>query len=156
MCPPAYQPPRARRFGAVLVAAAAVVGLLVGSGVTWLATRQPPARTVVAQAQLLPLSAPQAAGTAVVRSNDDAQRELVVQVTGLDPTPGTFFEVWLLDKGADRLVSLGVLQAGRTGTFAIPPTLDLGQYPVVDVSLQPLDGNPKHSGDSLVRGTLAS
>jgi anti-sigma-K factor RskA len=152
------QPRRAhpRRAAAVLVAAAAVVGILVGSGVTWVATRQPAPTVVVAQAQLDPLSAPRASGTAVVRRNAGAQRELVVQVTGLDPTPGTFFEVWLLDKGANRLVSLGVLQAGRTGTFVIPPSLDLSQYPVVDVSLQPLDGNPEHSGDSLVRGTLDS
>jgi hypothetical protein len=51
-------------------------------------------------------------------------------------------------------VSLGVLDGANTGRFTIPPGLDLSRYPVVDISLQPFDAGPAHSGHSAVRGTL--
>ena len=44
----------------------------------------------------------------------------------------------------------------ESGTFAVPAGLDLGEYPIVDVSDEPVDGNPAHSSVSIVRGTLAS
>ena len=47
----------------------------------------------------------------------------------------------------------GVLR-GDTATFPVPDGLDLGEFPVVDISVEPFDGDPSHSGDSVVRGTL--
>jgi len=38
--------------------------------------------------------------------------------------------------------------------FPLPDDLDLAAYPVVDISEEPFDGNPGHSGDSIVRGVL--
>ena len=61
--------------------------------------------------------------------------------------------MWLLGADGKRLVSLGLLD-GTTARFPLPPEVDLSQFPVVDVSLEPADGNPAHSGDSIVRGTL--
>jgi hypothetical protein len=29
-----------------------------------------------------------------------------------------------------------------------------GEFPVVDISIEPFGGDPSHSGDSVVRGTL--
>lgn len=152
-----FVPARTRwvRRTALVAAAAAVVGLALGCGLTWLVTHTSPSQQVVAQAQLLPLDAPAANGTAVV-SSTSAQRQITVRVSGLTEPPDTFYEVWLLDRKAGRLVSLGVLGPGETGTFVLPRTLDLGEYPVVDVSLQVLNGDPKHSGNSVVRGTLGS
>jgi anti-sigma-K factor RskA len=63
-------------------------------------------------------------------------------------------EVWLLRADASGLVSLGLLD-GATGRFSIPAGIDLAEFPVVDVSAEPADGNPGHSGDSIVRGTLS-
>ncbi|MFH8273688.1 hypothetical protein [Streptomyces roseolus] len=40
-------------------------------------------------------------------------------------------------------------------TLPVPDNIDLNEYSVVDVSLQPYNGKPDHSGDSLVRGTYA-
>jgi hypothetical protein len=34
--------------------------------------------------------------------------------------------------------------------------VNISTYPVVDVSIEPADGNPAHSGNSVVRGRLAS
>ena len=62
--------------------------------------------------------------------------------------------MWLIDPETSGLVSLGLL-SGASGTFTIPTDVDLSQYSVVDVSQEPNDGNPTHSGDSIVRGQLS-
>jgi hypothetical protein len=43
---------------------------------------------------------------------------------------------------------------GAEGRFDLPDGLDLTQFPVVDVSEEHFDGDPAHSGDSVVRGPL--
>jgi hypothetical protein len=40
------------------------------------------------------------------------------------------------------------------GTFTVPPGVSIEEYPVVDISLEPYDGDPGHSHESLLRGTL--
>jgi hypothetical protein len=64
-------------------------------------------------------------------------------------------EVWLISSDLTKLVSVGLL-ATDEGTFALPKDIDLSEYTVVDVSSEPLDGNPGHSSDSIVRGALRS
>ena len=54
----------------------------------------------------------------------------------------------------EKMVPIGILSGAR-GEFTIPAGLDLGQYPVVDISAEPLDGDPTHSGTSLLRGTIS-
>lgn len=61
--------------------------------------------------------------------------------------------MWLLDAETGRLVSLGVLN-GTESTFELPEGLDLSDYPVVDISREPFDGDPAHSTDSIARGEL--
>ncbi len=51
-------------------------------------------------------------------------------------------------------MSLGVVD-GASGTFTVPDGLDLSRYDLVDVSAEPYDGNPAHSGDSIIRGKLS-
>jgi Anti-sigma-K factor rskA len=133
--------------------AAAVVGILVGAGavIGWQAIDDDES-SPIASAVLDPLTDPDLTGTAAVREAGGV-RELTVD---LDAEPGedNYLEVWLLSPDASRLVSLGVLR-GESGTFPVPDGLDLVAFPVVDVSVEPIDGNPAHSGDSVVRGTLA-
>ncbi len=68
--------------------------------------------------------------------------------------PTGFHEVWLLDADATKLVSLGALPSGSVGTFTVPPGVSVADFPVVDVSLEPYDGDPGHSHDSLLRGVM--
>jgi hypothetical protein len=42
-----------------------------------------------------------------------------------------------------------------TEELQLPADIDIGQYPIVDVSVEPMDGNPAHSGVSIARGQLA-
>jgi len=62
--------------------------------------------------------------------------------------------VLLAGSDASELISLGIL-SGTSGTFTIPDGLDLGTFDLVDVSEEPFDGDPQHSGDSIVRGSLS-
>lgn len=146
-------PARRRRRGPWLAVAAA--GLVVGGvagGLAVSAALRPEPETVVAEVRLEALPGWSASGDAQVEEDAEGRRTLVVRVTDADADG--FREVWLLDPGATRLVSLGVLD-GDEGRFALPPGLDLAEFPVVDVSAEAFDGDPAHSGDSIVRGELA-
>lgn len=143
-----------RRWSTWAVAAAAVAGVVGGgaaaSALTDRATAAP--ADVALRADLEPLVVPGQAGTADV---EDVGGDVVLHVTasGLPADSAGSYQVWLLDAEAQRMVNLGVL-SGDEAQFAVPAGLDLSDYPVVDVSAEPLDGNPAHSGDSLLRGTL--
>ena len=69
------------------------------------------------------------------------------------PAPAGFYEVWLIDPDVEGMVSLG--PARSDGTYAVPSDLDVTAFPIVDVSVEPPDGNPTHSGVSVLRGTLS-
>jgi hypothetical protein len=134
------------------VAAAALLGGVVGAGAVALVQRAEQG-TQIAAAPLDPLAGHRASGRAEVVERD-GRRVLEVQLRAPHLDDG-YYEVWLAERSLTGMVPLGVAQPG-TITFDIPTGLDLGQYPVVDVSIEPLDGNPAHSSDSLVRGRLGS
>lgn len=68
------------------------------------------------------------------------------------PPPGMYYEAWLLNATADQVQSLGTLRG--SGKFAVPEGLTIDEFPLVDVSIEPLDGNPGHSSKSVLRGRL--
>ncbi len=163
--PPASEPgvvtvlPLRRRRTPAWIASAAAAGVVVGGlGGAWVANRgdAEPAPAVIAQADLEPLPGWDAVGTAEIEELADGSRVLVLSVDesgGAGDTDG-LREVWLLREDVSGLVSLGLLD-GDSGRFLVPDGVDLAEYPVVDVSREPTDGNPAHSGDSIVRGLLA-
>lgn len=130
--------------------AAAAAALLVAGGVFWSLNTDP---RPVASAELAPLAQYSATGTARVVQSRDGARSLEIRLDK-DEAQG-YQEVWLIAPDLSKLVSLGVMNS-ETGTFQIPAGLDLADYPIVDVSDEPVDGNPAHSSDSIVRGTLAA
>lgn len=144
--------------GGAWLGAAAAAGLLVGGAGGVLvaggigADQGEAEGVVVAQGVLDPLPGWDAGGEAVVEESADGTRELVVTIEGGDDLGG-YREVWLIDREVSRLVSLGVLEGGE-GRFVVPASLDLSEFPVVDVSDEPYDGDPSHSGDSIIRGLL--
>ncbi|MET3950472.1 anti-sigma factor [Arthrobacter sp. UYEF36] len=140
-----------RRPGVWLAAAAATV--LLAGGVFWSVQQNQPAVTPLAQAELAPVDQHSATGSARVVEATDGQRTLEVRVDKNEARG--YQEVWLIAPDLSRLVSLGVMTS-ESGTFAVPAGLDLGEYPIVDVSDEPVDGNPAHSSVSIVRGTLAT
>ena len=144
-------PGRSRRSPWTWVAAA-VVGALLGSGVTWAVTqRSSTDSTTTATSALSPLGDHSTSGT-ISLSGSGGDTRVSLDVSGVAPGPG-FVEVWLLDAATGGMVSLGVLD-GDHGSWAVPADLDLTAYDQVDVSREPYDGNPAHSKDSLARGRI--
>ena len=141
-----------RRLVVALVAAAAVVALVAAGGAVWVALT-PSAPTVLATAQLDALPQwPTASGSARLERLADGSR--VVRVTLDAPVDdGGFREAWLITSDASALVSLGVMR-DDSATFAVPDGIDTSSYDLVDVSEEAFDGDPAHSGDSIVRGAL--
>jgi hypothetical protein len=143
--------PRRRAATWWLVAASLVLGAVVGVIGSSLLSRPDDPR-VLAEAELEPFPEWSASGSARVEESTGGSREIVVELSA----PGEGLrEVWLIDPETSGLVSLGLL-SGSSGTFSIPANLDLDRYSVIDVSQEPDDGDPAHSGDSIVRGPLSS
>ncbi|HEX6422421.1 MAG TPA: anti-sigma factor [Acidimicrobiales bacterium] len=133
----------------LLVAAAAAVVVLAAVAGTLVAVSRTDDPSLVASTPLDPLGA---AGTGTAELvDDDGDLRLRLETADLDPGDG-FLEVWVIDPEVSKLVSLGPLRPD--GVYDLPAGLEPEQFPIVDVSLEPIDGDPTHSGDSLLRGEL--
>lgn len=151
-----------RRWSTGWLVAASVAGIVGGAvlttgGVALTDSDPEPtpiaAPAVVSSASLAPLPQHQGDGAAEIVETD-AGTELIVDVSDLSSGKG-FYEVWLIDPDTFQMIGLGAL-TDTSGRFPIPDGLDLSRYTVVDVSLEPLDGDPVHSTDSVVRGELST
>lgn len=146
-----------------LAAVAAVLALLAGVGLgRWGAdgteapeAEPPPAETgtVVAAATLTALDSDADRGTASAVQSEDTFT-IRVSATELGDEPGVH-EVWLINVDGVRMISIGLLASGDEGEFAVPMELVDRGYRIVDISVEPDDGDPTHSGVSLARGELA-
>ena len=133
------------------VAASLLVGVGIGAGAVALATRD--GGSAVVATDLEPLDDRDATGNAeVIDTGNGEQLKVVLHAPALDDG---YYEVWLLEPSVKRMVQVGVVRSGTT-TLDLPEGIDLGEYPIVDVSVEPLDGNPAHSGVSVARGELES
>jgi Anti-sigma-K factor rskA, C-terminal len=139
-----------RRRLVLASAAAAVLGAGIALGAVTLAHGS--AGTQVAATRLRALEGSGASGTAVVVEDADHTLDLRVTLHGPRPASG-YYEAWLADTGLDRMVAVGALHEGTT-TLPVPGGVSPGRYPVVDVSVQQLNGNPAHSDLSVARGLL--
>lgn len=146
LSPRRERPGTGRRLMPWLVAAAAVLVVVAGVGFFLRDTSEP---TILASTQLDQLGE-SGAGTAELL-DADGTLQLRLDTEGLDPGDG-FVEVWVIDSDVSKLVSLGPLR--EDGVYDLPAGLDAESFPVVDVSYEPFDGNPEHSGNSALRGTL--
>jgi anti-sigma-K factor RskA len=131
------------------LAAAAVVALLAGITGWWIGRSDTPSGTPVASADLEALTAEGSATAELV--DRDGELVLEVAIDGVSAGDG-YLEVWLVDPGITQLVSLGPVRSD--GRYILPEGLNPAEVPVVDVSVEPFDGSPAHSGNSLFRGSL--
>ena len=137
---------RARWIG--LAAAAAVVGIVVVGALVALGGGDGDDE-LVAETTLERLGAT-GSGRAELLAQD-GQYQLRLETSDLHDDDG-YLELWLIDPTATRIVSLGPLRPD--GLYDLPPGVDPSDFPVVDISAEPVDGDPAHSGNSLLRGTL--
>ena len=138
---------------AVFLLAAAGILLVTAIGSTILVGSRQPSERVVAQAtlrQLEPLGTTTASARLVTK---DGTTRLVVDAKDMPPAPaGEAYELWLVDTKVSDPRSLGVVTGSEEVT--VPASIDPATHPIVDISLEPDDGNHRHSGHSLMRGTL--
>ncbi|MDT0278176.1 anti-sigma factor [Blastococcus goldschmidtiae] len=145
-------PLRSRRRPLLLAVAAVLAGAVVGAGavavVQWTGNDGESITTVA----LDPLPDAEASGVAdvVVRSDGSRILRLELDAPVLD---GSYYEIWLIDRSVEGMFPLGVVAPG-TQTVELPAGVDLAEYPLVDVSVEPLDGDPTHSGVSVARGEI--
>ena len=142
---------RHRRAWRPLAAVAAVAAVIAGVvGITVAGNGDDP--ELVAQTDFDAL-ADGFDGSAVVNSIDGGL-ELVLDIGDL-PADDGFYELWLIkDLETGQMQSLGPIDG--SGTVAWPEGFDPAEYAVVDISIEPRDGVPTHSGVSVLRGTLES
>lgn len=145
---------RLQRPPVLLVAAASVAGVLIGGGLVAVlnpgdgGNRGKPVTAVA----LDPLADHDASGRASVVLQDDGSRVLEVDFDA-PALEDAYYEIWLIDRSVVGMYPLGVVRPG-TQTVELPADLDLAEFPLVDVSVEQLDGNPTHSGVSVARGEL--
>jgi Anti-sigma-K factor rskA len=142
-----------RRRPVLLVAAAVLAGAVIGAGTVAVVQNMDDGEEVTAVA-LDPLAGNEASGRAEVVLLKDGTRVLNVDLKAPE-SDDSYYEIWLIDRDVVGMFPLGVVQPG-TQTVELPTGLDLGEYPIVDVSVEPLDGDPTHSGVSIARGQLES
>jgi hypothetical protein len=139
----------------VLVAAGFVAGALVfgGDDDTAGGVSAGGTPTAFATVALQPVGQSPDQGVAVMEATPGGT-SLKVAVPATAQPPEGFYEVWLLDPASMSMVSLGALDDNGTGSFAMPPGVDLTRYPYIDISHEHDDGDPSHSGSSVVRGAI--
>ena len=146
-----------RRFGGPVAIGTLVAGilLLVGLPIA-LALSGDDAPVELAAAELAVLEAAPGTLSSAVLLDDSGDVALDID-TALAADGDEFLELWLLDISDEGelvdLVSLG--RVDGSGRYDVPDDLDITRFDVVDISAEPDDGDPNHSGVSLVRGELA-
>jgi anti-sigma-K factor RskA len=88
----------------------------------------------------------------------DSGDRATVDVSGLRPTGADdFYELWLLDENGE-MIAVGAFQVGEDGRadVQLPLPVAPSRYQYFDVSLQRDNGDPSHSGISVLRGPTQS
>jgi Anti-sigma-K factor rskA len=144
--------PAPRRWMLLLAAA---VGLIMGVGVTAAVNLGRPDDVEIVSSTTLTALPGETGGGQAELVRDQGATALRISVEGSAPS-SEYREVWLINNDGKRMYSLGVLPPAGSGTYPVPSMLgsSLDGFTIVDVSLEPYDGNAAHSLKSQVRGTL--
>lgn len=145
-----------------LIAAAAVVVALIAAAVL-AAARRGEQEQVVATAVLTHDAAafdPRGAGAAATAQliERDGQYEIQLLDTDLPTVPEDDLELWLIEPDAEgqpvEVAPVSLINDATPGVYAVPAGLDPSSHYIVDISIEPRDGDAAHSGQSILRGPL--
>lgn len=141
------------------VAAAVVLFALIAAGaLTTLRSNDEPTNTELASASLtdqdLPVATDETAQARFI-CDDDGACVVEVDLSGV-PDAGTNadLELWVINGDVTDMHSLGLVT--EDGTFSVPDGVTTTDFPIVDISIEPRDGVPEHSGQSVLRGVFES
>ncbi len=145
------------------LAAAAVLVLVVAGAAAVVLTRDDPADVVAAAAlaydpENFDTLGSQASASAELVVEAGSHSIVIVDAVLPSPEADADLEVWLIRPDAEGnvadLVSLGVVDPADPGSLEVPAGYDPDTYFVVDISVEPRDGDASHSGRSILRGPL--
>ena len=146
--------PLRRRLSTIVLSAAAAIVVVLGVVAVVVSGNDDdgvPAGQLVATGTLEPLADGFAGVVELV--DVDGRLGLDLDVGDLPETTDGYYELWLIkDLETGEMQSLGPIDG--SGRVDLPRGLDPAQYATVDISVEPLDGVPTHSGDSVLRGAL--
>lgn len=155
---------RERRNGRYRFLAAAAAVVVVAGAVAVVATRGGDDAQVIATAQLTwdPESFDErgadATATAELVQGDDGYELVLTDARLPTGTVDADLELWLISTDATGAITdvqpVSLVDPASPGTYAVPANLDPDTYTVVDISIEPRDGDEAHSGDSILRGEL--
>lgn len=162
---PEHRTVRSRRDGTTIVptrsgrrlagASLLAVGVLVGwVGTAVLDDGDVSGETMLASVRLEALREPVAPATARLMERD-GERVVVVEAGVLPDVQDGHVEVWLLKRDMSDMVAIGRLERPEQ-EFVLPAGVSTEAFELLDVSMEPDDGDPGHSGDSLWRGSFVS
>lgn len=152
----------ARAMPMLAVAAAAVV---VAGMVGIVLSQSSGESSILASAELAydaanfdELGATAEASVVLVREDGETRIKIDDWALPLPVGEAADLELWLIepdDAGQpSNLVSLGLIDPDNPGDFDIPDGFDPAVFFVVDISVEPRDGDESHSGRSILRGPL--
>jgi hypothetical protein len=146
--------PRWRRFAVAAVAAAAGVALAVGVLSSLRQTSPAPIATI----RLISVNGGPAHAVATVRHSEGGET-IDMQVDGLPASPvDTVYTCWLVGPGdtlaSQNRVSVGSFVVRNGGPLHVTWTTsaDLRRFPHLGVTLEPLNGDPRHQGPKVLAG----
>lgn len=138
---------------AAIVGAAAALVLVVGTLAVWRGSDAATVAEVALSNDTLDPLGRDSTGAAKLVELGDGAFALDIDVKALPSGAAGFFELWIIDPKVEGMFSLGPVEAGRS-RYPLPSGVDWRAYPIVDISIEPLDGVPTHSGKSVLRGVL--
>ena len=131
-----------------------VAAIVISIAVFGLSTIRRPAADVLASAELVGGDLPDALVGVTASAVLDGEGQMTLDLTEGDlPEGDGFYELWVIRPDLSGMYSLGVAVDG--GSYAIPEGVEPNEYSIVDISREPLDGQPTHSGISVLRGSLS-
>jgi hypothetical protein len=144
---------RARRIWAAVVAAGVAACLVIGIAVARDAGGASTLEEVALSNAGLDAAGASTSGRAKLVQLDGGSRAIDLDVSGLPQVDNGYFELWVIDRQLKGMVSLGPVRG--SGRYVIPAGVATDAFPIVDLSIEPVDGVPTHSGKSVLRGELA-
>ena len=151
---PARRQPQSWFSSARLLSAAAVTLLMVGVAVAVvMSSTGDSSVNEVAAAMMtdegLQVSTSETASARFLCEGDECFVE--VDLTALPDAGSDDLELWVINGDVSDMYSLGNV-TDSAGRFALPEGVTADEFPIVDISVEPDDGDATHSGQSVLRG----
>lgn len=135
------------------IAGGVAAGALAGGAATWLMRRDDLPREVETEVELAPLE-----DLDDVRGRARLVREgsalfLDIRLDAEVSNPDGYIEVWLINEDLTRMITVGTFPPGQEVRLQLDPELIAQHYTIVDLSYEPYDDDPAHSGVTILRST---